>query len=172
VLGPNPSLFVYPYGEYSLKLERIVGDLALVGVGQQSGAIGPQSNFLALPRFPMGGVYSSMDQFPTKVNSLPFPVIAVEPADPVLHQGETRPVLRVTLAPGQFQMESLACYLRGKRIPITWVDRSRRIFETRAERPLPEGRSKYNCTAHHQNEDRYFWFSHLWINNVYHKEDD
>jgi hypothetical protein len=29
--------------------------------------------------------------------------------------------------------------------------------------PLPAGRSKYTCTARHRSENRYFWYSHLWI---------
>jgi len=171
-LGRNEPLFAYPYGEYSVELERVVGGLGMVGVGQHSGPVGPKSDFLALPRFPMGGQYSSMEQFPIKVNTLPFVITAEEPRNPVLPSGETQPTLRLTLGPGEYQLDTLACYLGGERRPLTWVDKENRVFEVRAEKPLPKGRSRYNCTAHHESQDRYFWYSHLWINNVYHSEDD
>ncbi len=170
-LGSNPKLFAYPYGEYSIKLKHLVKELGLVGVGQHSGPIGTESDFLALPRFPMGGVYSMMEQFAVKVRTLPFSVTKEDPEDPVLPDGISKPVLRLTLKPGDYSDRTLACYLGGGKLKVRWVDKENRVVEVSTETPLPQGRSRYNCTASHRDENRYFWYSHLWINNIYHSMD-
>ena len=45
----------------------------LIGFGQQSGAIGPHSNPLLLPRYPLAGVYVGEAAFRDKLRSLPMP---------------------------------------------------------------------------------------------------
>ncbi len=163
-IGPVPELFAYPYGEYDTALRNIVGKAGLSAFGQQSGALWTGSDFLALPRFPMAAAYADMEQFVDKVRSCALPVIAAEPEDPVLPAGQERPVLRLSLATGEYRPETLACYAGGQgRIEVRRVDREALVFEVRASRPLPAGRSRYNCTARHRSENRYFWYSHPWI---------
>lgn len=163
-LGRVSTLFAYPYGEYNLALKRLVVSLGLTGVGQHSGVVWRGGDFGALPRFPMSGNYAEMAGFKRKIDTMPLPVSNEAPEDPQLAAGETRPTLRLTLEPGAYHADSLACYASGQgRIPVRWIDREKRIFECQAERPLPPGRSRYNCTARHTSENRYFWFSRQWI---------
>ncbi|MCK4305951.1 MAG: polysaccharide deacetylase family protein [Candidatus Eisenbacteria sp.] len=163
-LGSVPNLFAYPYGEYNAELKRIVLDLDLVGLGQQSGAIWPGSDFGALPRFAMSVRYAGMEDFVPKVRSLPLPVLSAEPDDPFLQPGISKPVLRLQLAPGDYQEDRLACYASGQgAIEVRWIDREKRIVELVAVNSLPLGRSRYNITAPHTDGGRYYWYSHLWI---------
>jgi peptidoglycan/xylan/chitin deacetylase (PgdA/CDA1 family) len=55
--GMDSKFFAYPYGEYDKATLKLVGDLGMIGFGQQSGAIGPHSNPGLLPRYPLAGVY-------------------------------------------------------------------------------------------------------------------
>ncbi len=168
-LGVEPRGFAYPYGEYTAALESLVVSLDLVGYGQHSGPVGRGSNFAALPRFPMAASFAEMESFVLKVRTLPLPVIAAEPSDPVLSMLEMRPVLRLTLAPGKYREEALAAYASGQgRIEARWVDREERILEIVAPAPLPAGRSRYNCTAPAREGGRYYWYSHLWIRGESH----
>ncbi len=163
-LGRRPDLFAYPYGEYDDALKEIVLGLGLVGFGQQSGPIGPRSDFGALPRFPMAAGYADMAEFEVKVRSLPLPVISAEPDDPLLPSGTSKPALRIELAPGDCRSGSIACYVSGQgSVPVRWLDAERRVFEIRASEPLPVGRSRYNLTAPNADGTRYYWYSHLWI---------
>jgi len=75
-LGQSPTLFAYPYGEYSPALQQIVSDLGLVGFGQQSGPLWSGSDFTAMPRFAMSAGYAEMPGFRTKLSALPFPLLA------------------------------------------------------------------------------------------------
>ncbi len=161
-LGHAPLLFAYPYGEYSTELANLVEALGYVGLGQQSGAIGPFSDFRALPRFPVGGNYAAIGNFRIKAASLPMPVERVTPWDPV-RKSSTPPRLEVQLTPNA-EKENLACFVSGQgQVNVVWVSNSPPTFTTEAMAPLPLGRSRYNCTARAKQSGRYYWFSHPWL---------
>ena len=165
-LGSASKLFAYPYGEYNIALKQIILSLGLTGLGQQSGAIWQGSDFAALPRFPMAGDYADLGQFITKVRSLPLPVISAEPNNPLLPDTISKPVLKLELGPGDYNPDSIACYSgeQGK-INLRWLSRDTHTLEVTPNKDLPKGRSRYNCTASHKTENRFFWYSHLWIRN-------
>ena len=73
-------------------------------------------------------------------------------------------MLRLELGPGNYRVGSIACYVSGQgSVPVRWVDREKRVLEVVAAEPLPLGRSRYNITAAHEDGERYYWYSHLWI---------
>ncbi len=163
-LGSESGLFVYPYGEYNASLVQIIRSLGLTGFGQQSGAVWQGSSFGALPRFPMAAQFAEMSEFVTKVRSVPLPVIQEEPVDPVLPKDVLKPVLRLTIAPGDYFSGSLTCYSGGQgKINVRWIDLDKGIVEITPNKDLSRGRSRYNCTERHKKEARFFWYSHLWI---------
>jgi peptidoglycan/xylan/chitin deacetylase (PgdA/CDA1 family) len=163
-LGSRSRLFAYPYGEYNAALRKMVEEMGLVVFSQQSGPIWTGSDFAALPRFPMASSYAGMEQFTVKVRSLPLPVLSADPDDPLLPPEVSLPRLRLSLAPGDYRMDDLACYADGQgRIEAEWTDREGLLLEVEAHGTLPAGRSKYTCTAPSRKGDRYYWYSHLWI---------
>ena len=165
-LGETPGLFAYPFGEYSDQLKKIVADLGMVAFGQHSGAVWSGSDFLALPRFPMAADFADKDQFIQKVRSLPLPVLSAVPDDPVLPDSVAFPMLRLKLAPGDYSLDRIACFVSGEgSVPVRITDRENRILEVSATKPLPRGRSRYNITVPHKAGGRYYWYSHLWIRN-------
>lgn len=161
--GKAPRFFSYPYGEYGEALAGIVRKMGLIGIGQQSGAVGPHSDMRALPRFPMAGSYADMDQFRTKIDTLPLSVSDEAPWDMVTDKA--RPVLTLTLAPdSDVRLGELRCYASGEgRIEVSGIPGSRDRFTVRAGKPLPAGRSRYNCSAASDFPGRYYWFSHAWL---------
>jgi len=173
-IGQDPGLFAYPYGEYDAALRQIVADLGWTGFGQQSGALQRITDRTLLPRFPMAGVFASMETFGTKVGCLPLPVVSAEPADPnlPLETGrDFRPVLQLTLAEGDYQQAQLASYASGQgAAALTWIDVQRRILEIRSEQPLAPGRSRYNVTAPSSAGNRWYWYSHTWILGQVHED--
>jgi len=162
-LGAAPMLFAYPYGEYNLDLKALVKALGYTAFTQLSGAMGSDSDRQLLPRFPMAADYAEIDSFITKVATLPLPVIDVTPAEPVTT--ERQPAVIMTLAaspPDDIHIDQLGCYISGQgQTTVEWLDNVR--FTLRAEKPLPPGRSRVNCTAPSKRTGRYYWFSHLWI---------
>ncbi len=171
--GFNPTAFAYPYGEYNAAILEIVAELGLRGYGQQSGAIGPYSHPLLLPRFPLAGIYAGETALIDKIRSLPMPVTFpdIEP----LVEDDLRPALTLNFvsrrmdASGNNDVEDaidddldparLTCYGPGGLLVRTRQTASR-IVVTPTE-DIGIGRSRYNCTL--PADGRYYWFSQLWI---------
>ena len=167
-IGTCPPLLAYPYGEYDPALQDLVAELGWTAFGQQSGALGPDSEFTLLPRFPMAGDFASMKSLPDKLLSLPWPIAAVEPASPLLDwpadEAALRPVLTVTLrAPGPDLALPQAFASGQGAADVVWVDRDAGRFAVTARSALGPGRSRYNVTAPSGVSGRYYWYSQLWI---------
>jgi peptidoglycan/xylan/chitin deacetylase (PgdA/CDA1 family) len=159
-LSPLEGAFAYPYGEYDAATAGLLKQMGYISFGQQSGAIGTDSDTRALARFPMNESYGDMDQFRTKLASLPMPVQGVEPWDPVV---TTRaPSITVTLGETDARLAEMACFVSGQgRGEIDWEEPYRR-FKVGANKPFGLGRHRVNCTAP-RNDGRYLWFSHPWV---------
>lgn len=166
------KLLAYPYGEYDTEIQNITSNLGYVAFGQQSGAAGYNSDFSALPRFPLSGTYSDQASFEVKLATLPLPIKS-EHRNPLLPQKETMPELELNFIPRDLDLSKLNCFGPQGALEIT-ITSNRRIT-TRANSPLPIGRSRYNCTmpvpeinvtdikVTDIKPERFYWFSQLWI---------
>ncbi|WP_246125195.1 polysaccharide deacetylase family protein [Exilibacterium tricleocarpae] len=167
-LGAAPRLFAYPYGEYDTALLNLLRELDYAAVGQHSGALGSGADLQALPRFPFGGSYGDAEDFAAKVNSLPLPVTGLRLLDEkrrpltdlVLPQQVARPWLEVQLADPK-KYRAINCFASGQgRIEVQYTDTG---FAVQAPRPLPVGRSRYNCTHASAERGRFYWMSQPFI---------
>jgi len=164
-LGSSATLFAYPYGEYSTTLANLIKDSGLTAFGQHSGPAGLDYDQRALPRFPMAEQFGAIDDFKQKVQTMAFPLSAVQPWDPLLdEQAANAPRMEVQLGDSTARLDQLACFAAGEgKVDIEWLDRKARHFSVQASKVLAKGRSRYNCTAPSLQSGRYYWFSHLWI---------
>ncbi|QSX33735.1 polysaccharide deacetylase family protein [Shewanella avicenniae] len=160
--GQSVKTLAYPYGEYNTDLQQLLQQMGYIGVGQQSGAAGQYSDLTAIPRFPVAGAYANMETLKAKLNSLNMPVIAQTPTNPQLDLSDTQPVLSLKIVMDDIQKSQLTCFVhgQGKQLPI-WVDAD--TFTIQAQKPLPAGRSRYNCTAPSKSQSGYYWFSQPWV---------
>ncbi len=161
-LDDPARLFAYPYGEYSPEVQALVRELDFVGFGQQSGGFGPDSDFTALPRFPLAGSAPALDRFATKVRARPLPLRAVEPASGVLAADARRPTLRLALGAG-VAPGSVGCYVGGSAVPVRQVEQDPPVLAVRPEQAIGPGRTKYNCTAPVSGASAWHWYSFLWM---------
>lgn len=155
--GLDSNLFAYPYGEYDEATLNLVGDLGMIGFGQQSGAIGPHSNPLLLPRYPLAGIYIGEAAFRDKLRSLPFPV--EHPKAEPLVSDNLKPPLELSFITDTLNLSRLTCYGPGGLMALSEIS-STNILATPAEE-VSIGRTRYNCTLPRGN--RFYWFSQLWI---------
>jgi len=161
-LGITPSLFAYPYGEYDSALSGIVADLDLIGLGQHSGAVGFGSDFTALPRFPVGGAYATLDRLATSLRTRPLYVRA-NPSGPLVMRGaHARPAIDLELVPGPYDAAQLGCYASGQGRMQLRPGRDPLRMQIQPSSALNTGRSKFNCTVAHRDEPGvFFWWSYL-----------
>ena len=165
-LGPQLKYLAYPYGEYNTELLTLVKSLDFVAFGQHSGALSKQSNRQALPRFPASGRYSNLKTLKVKLQTMVMPIKKLTNDNPQLDQhtqgNPKRPELVVTLDLSDIYKPTLACYILGEKVDVTWIDKS--SFSVASNIDLPAGRSRYNCTAQSRTKSSYYWFSQPWIN--------
>ena len=161
--GQSIKHFAWTFGETAPELRQVIREMGYIGIGQQSGAAGELSDFTRLPRYPMAGNYGGSD-FAIKVNSLALPVISATPDASIITSDNLKPVLKIELEKGDYQKKQLKCYASGQgEIEVKWLDDNMTRFTTQANRPLPMGRSRYNCTAPSNSGRQYYWFSHAWL---------
>lgn len=165
-LGVDPKLFSYPFGEYTAELQKVVDALGLLGIAQQSGAVGRGFNRLAVPRYPMATHFADMERFAVSVNSRPLPVRDISAGPEVQTAGDTARYRFVfDLVPGDYRPAALGCYTsEGERLALS---REERDGVTRVSLTLPQwgaGRRKINCTAPSARERGvFYWYSQLWL---------
>jgi len=164
-LGHAPMLLAYPYGEYNTALTKIVSKMGYIAFGQHSGPARTGDDLVALPRFPMSEKFASLPDFIQKIKSLAFPVLKITPFEPTITSSNNPPLLEITLGDSDARLDQLSCFVSNQgQVDIKWVNRKDKKFSVQATSLLQEGRSRYNCTAPSEKKDRYYWYSHLWIN--------
>ncbi len=152
--------FAYPYGEYTTDVSNMLQDMGYDSFGQHSGAVGPDSDHRALPRYPMAESFGDIGQFRTKVASVPMPVTRVDPWEPVT--ADLQPTITITLGDTDARLGELACYVSGQgKVAVDWRETDSQ-FVVGPVKPFSKGRQRVNCTAP-GNDGRYLWFSHQWI---------
>ena len=162
-LSQDNKFFAYPYGEFDEKAYHLIEELGYTGFGQHSGAVGAKSDFINLPRFAMASSYAEMDSFVMKINTLPMPVKNEEPKFMAI-SGSSKPALRINFSRSLTNNEryQFACYVSGQERPdLIWLNSE--SVTVQAKEPLPQGRSRYNCTMPSKEKGRYYWYSKAWL---------
>ena len=157
-LGKTPTLFAYPYGEYSLAVrEQVVNAGFGAAFGQHSGVLHPDSNLYFLPRFGMNEAYGNLARFRLATNALPLTVRDVTPTDALLTDQNNPPNFGFTVFgdPLKF-IQRLACYASGQgKAKVERLGPQR--IEVRLKQAFPVGRARINCTMP-AGDGRWRWF--------------
>ncbi len=164
-LSVKDKFFAYPYGEYDKDTYDLLTSLGYVSFGQQSGAIGENSDFSALPRFPMAANYAKMKSFKLKVNTLAFPILSEKPINSVI-TNDLKPKLIIIFNReiNKKEQHSFNCFVSGQQnAEVIWKNSKHVII--RAKENLNFGRSRYNCTMLSRFDKRFYWYSKQWLNS-------
>lgn len=153
-LGKAPDLFAWPYGEMSREAAQIAREAGFkAAFGQHSGSAWRNSDFFFLPRFAINETYGEAERFRLAVRSLPLPAVDITPDDPKL--ATNPPAFGFTLASEVAGLEHLACYTSHEGRAV--IEHLGPRIEVRMAKPLPQGRTRLNCTAP-SLEGRWRWF--------------
>lgn len=165
-IGRAPSLFAYPYGEDSVALAEVVGETHDFGMAQRSGPVGPLSDPLSVPRFPMATGFASLERLELAVRSRPLPVVEVDALVADETTGDIQS-LQLHLAGNGFRANQLNCFAAtGERLEATVEGEIDGPVEIRVDvRGIGvTGRNKINCTAPAADgSGDFFWFSWQWL---------
>lgn len=167
--GQDHKFMAYPYGEYDLSSKSMMQDLGVIALGQQSGAVGFDSDFLALPRFPFGGTFTELSDFALKVQTLSFHLLMVDPEDTLTQN--TSPDVTLQFAPGDFNFRQIGCFAGSQPMQMEWLDQENGLVRLSTEQTFNMRRFRYLCTAPLRGSNRFFWYSKDWTRSTLTNQD-
>ncbi|MGS2721078.1 polysaccharide deacetylase family protein [Paraglaciecola aestuariivivens] len=157
-LGYSLKYFAYPYGEFNSTLKQHLTNLGYTSFAQHSGAIGPHSDFAALPRFPAAGIYSKLESLKVKLNSLAMPVSNPKPSEPEVLLSEAPEQISFEVNSKDINLKQISCFQYGQSLEIQILENQVTAAIQEIKKP---GRKRINCTAPSiQQKGRYYWYSH------------
>ena len=160
--GQSHRYLAYPYEEFNLEIKLMLEKNGFIGLAQNSGAIGVNSDFLALPRFPLASIYANLDTAKIKLDTKAFNVELVQPKSPVTQIRS--PSVTLKFDEGNHNLSQIGCFANSKPLPMTWIDRENGLLKIEPNETYSGRRWRYLCTAPVPGEGRYYWYSVQWIN--------
>ena len=109
-LGYVPSIFSYPFGEYSLYMKNYISKNFKVAFGQHSGVIDINKDKFELPRFPINEQYGELKRFKSLVNYNPLEYKSLKPEEKKLNSSNNPPILIVEFFDEQKNISNISCY--------------------------------------------------------------
>ena len=159
--GQSHRLLAYPYGEFNPAIKSLVDELGFVGLAQNSGAVGYNSDFLALPRYPLASIYADLDTARTKFATKAFNVTQVSPESPV---SEVRdPSVTLQFKPGDYALAQIGCFANSQPLQMNWLNRDTGLVELVPDQQFSGRRWRYICTAPDPGSNSFYWYSVQWI---------
>ena len=157
-LGARPTLFAYPFGEASVRVQRLIQDSGYTSAfGQHSGVLDASSDPFYMPRFALNEAFGDMKRFRLVANALPIAHSDITPSNPTLRQNP--PIFGFTRAETAAEINGLACYAADQ--GQVRVEEIGPRIEVRMNGPFQAGRARINCTGLGR-DGRWHWLGMLY----------
>tara|TARA_B100000674_G_scaffold76531_1_gene53235 strand:+ start:1017 stop:2087 length:1071 start_codon:yes stop_codon:yes gene_type:complete len=109
-LGYVPSLFSYPFGEYSKFMKTYISNKFSIAFGQHSGIIDINKDRYELPRFPINEKYGEINRFKSIINYFPLEYKNLEPEEKKISKENNPPKFKVEFFDNQKNIKNITCY--------------------------------------------------------------
>ena len=156
-LGYVPSLFSYPFGEYSGFMKDYISQNFKIAFGQHSGIIDVNKNKFELPRFPINEKYGEIKRFKSIINYYPLEYKKLEPEEKKLSKENNPPKFKVNFFDNQKNIENINCYSNeGDK----WMKSNIKLVEKeltiKFREPFLPRRGRINCSVNDDGKWRWF----------------
>ena len=156
-LGYVPSIFSYPFGEYSLNMKNYIKENFEVAFGQHSGIIDKNKDKFELPRFPINEKYGELKRFKSLVNYNPLEYKSLKPEEKKLNDDNNPPQLIVEFFDDQKNIQNITCYSNDggnwKKSNLNFKSNTLIINFTE---PFEPRRGRVNCSLNDNGKWRWF----------------
>jgi len=163
-LGAAPVIYAYPYGEWEKGMEEVLRQKNIMAAAvQKSGVFSESSNPMAIPRFPMGGPFATMNGFKNKLQMKALQISEQIPNTPF--PPENPPVLSLKLLPSKINVKQAQFFVDGEKSDNiqTVVENDIPVIKVFAPDKITDRRTLYTLTAPSLDGKTWHWYSHLWI---------
>ena len=156
-LGYVPTLFSYPFGEYSGFMRDYISRNFKIAFGQHSGIIDVNKNRYELPRFPINEKYGEIKRFKSIINYYPLEYEKLEPEEKKLSKENNPPKFKVKFFDDQKNIENISCYSNeGDK----WMKSNIKLVEKELtiefREPFLPRRGRINCSINDNGKWRWF----------------
>ena len=156
-LGYIPSLFSYPFGEYSKFMKDYISKNFKYAFGQHSGVIDLNKDKFELPRFPINEKYGELKRFKSIINYFPLEYKRILPEEKQLFENTNPPNFKVEFFKEQKNLSNINCYSNEGDI---W-DKSKTTFANNSltiefREPFKPRRGRINCSLNDDGKWRWF----------------
>ncbi len=156
-LGYVPSLFSYPFGEYSKFMRDYISKNFEFGFGQHSGVIDLNKDKFELPRFPINEKYGEVKRFETIINYFPLEYKNLLPIEKFLSNNNNPPKFEVEFFKDQQNLENINCYSNEAN---KWMKSNTNFSDTtlsiQFRAPFVPRRGRINCSLNDNGKWRWF----------------
>ena len=109
-IGYIPTIFSYPFGEYSKFMKDYIAKNFKLSFGQHSGVIDINKEKFELPRFPINEKYGEIKRFQSIINYFPLQYFKLSPEEKKLTAKNNPPSFEVEFFNSQKNLENITCY--------------------------------------------------------------
>ena len=156
-LGYVPSIFSYPFGEYSLFMKKYISKKFRISFGQHSGIIDINKDKFELPRFPINEKYGDLKRFKSLINYNPLEYKSLRPEEKKIIGSENPPKLEIEFFTEQQNIKNINCYSNdGGNWKKSKLDFQSNILTIQFEKKFLPRRGRVNCSLNDNGNWRWF----------------
>tara|TARA_B100000989_G_scaffold38909_1_gene24653 strand:+ start:460 stop:1377 length:918 start_codon:yes stop_codon:yes gene_type:complete len=156
-LGYVPTLFSYPFGEYSVFMRDYISQNFKIAFGQHSGIIDVNKNRFELPRFPINEKYGEIKRFKSIIKYYPLEYKNLEPEEKKLSKKNNPPKFKVEFFNNQKNIENINCFSNeGDKWMKSKIKLVEKELTIEFREPFLPRRGRINCSVNDNGKWRWF----------------
>ncbi len=156
-LGYVPSIFSYPFGEYSKFMKNYIKNNFTLAFGQHSGVIDLNKDKYELPRFPINEKYGDLKRFKSVINYNPLEYRDILPEEKKINNLSNPPELVVEFFKEQKNIEKITCYSNdGGKWKEANLNFENNFMKVKFDEKFLPRRGRINCSLNDNGKWRWF----------------
>ena len=156
-LGYVPTLFSYPFGEYSKFMKDFISKNFNLAFGQHSGVIDLNKEKFELSRFPINENYGEVERFKSIINSFPLEYKKVNPEEKKINNTNNPPKFIVEFFDTQKNLQNINCYSNeGGNWEKSNIKLTNNILSVKFRDSFNSRRGRINCSLNDNGKWRWF----------------
>jgi peptidoglycan/xylan/chitin deacetylase (PgdA/CDA1 family) len=165
-IGYIPSLFSYPFGEYSEFMRQYVSKNFTYAFGQHSGVIDVNKEKFQLPRFPINENYGELKRFTSIIKTYPLEYKKLLPLEKKLDRSNNPPLFSVEFFDNQKNIKNINCYSNeGNKWEKSKIQFKGNTLNIKFREAFLPRRGRINCSLNDNGKWRWFGTQFIVKNN-------
>jgi peptidoglycan/xylan/chitin deacetylase (PgdA/CDA1 family) len=165
-IGYIPSLFSYPFGEYSEFMRQYISKNFTYAFGQHSGVIDVNKEKFQLPRFPINENYGELKRFTSIIKTYPLEYKKLLPVEKKLDRSNNPPLFSVEFFDNQENIKNINCYSNeGNKWEKSKIQFRGNTLNIKFREAFLPRRGRINCSLNDNGKWRWFGTQFIVDNN-------